>query len=34
MPKAKYNCIYNDLKEKIETEVYAYQEIINAPATQ
>lgn len=28
MPKAKYNCIYNDLKEKIETEVYAYQEIM------
>lgn len=28
MPKAKYNQIYRDLKEKIETEVYAYQEML------
>ncbi len=28
MPKAKYNFIYKDLKEKIETEVYSYQELL------
>ena len=28
MPKAKYNFIYKDLKEKIETEVYSYQEML------
>lgn len=28
MPKAKYNQIYRDLKEKIEAEVYAYQEML------
>ena len=28
MPKAKYDTIYKDLKEKIETEIYAYQEIL------
>lgn len=28
MPKAKYNYIYRDLKEKIETEYYAYQELL------
>ena len=28
MPKAKYNQIYRDLKEKIETEVYSYQEML------
>lgn len=28
MPKAKYDYIYRDLKEKIETEFYAYQEIL------
>ena len=28
MPRAKYDHIYKDLKEKIETEVYAYQEML------
>ena len=28
MPKAKYDHIYRDLKEKIETEYYAYQEML------
>ena len=28
MPKAKYDQIYRDLKEKIETEVYSYQEML------
>lgn len=28
MPKAKYDHIYRDLKEKIETEVYSYQEML------
>ena len=28
MPKAKYNFIYKDLKEKIETEIYSYQEML------
>lgn len=27
MPKAKYDYIYRDLKEKIETEYYTYQEM-------
>lgn len=33
MPKAKYNHIYKDLKEKIETEVYSYQEILPSENT-
>ena len=28
MPKAKYDHIYKDLKEKIETEFYAYQQML------
>ena len=28
MPKAKYDYIYRDLKEKIETEYYTYQELL------
>ena len=28
MPKAKYDYIYRDLKEKIETEYYTYQEML------
>lgn len=28
MPKAKYDQIYRDIKEKIETEYYAYQELL------
>ena len=28
MPRAKYDHIYKDLKEKIETEVYVYQEML------
>lgn len=28
MPKAKYDHIYRDLKEKIETEFYAYQQML------
>ena len=28
MPKAKYDYIYRDLKEKIETEYYAYQDML------
>lgn len=28
MPKAKYDQIYRDLKEKIQTEVYSYQEML------
>lgn len=28
VPKAKYDQIYRDLKEKIETEVYSYQEML------
>ena len=28
MPKAKYDYIYRDLKEKIETEYYSYQEML------
>ena len=28
MPKAIYDMIYRDLKEKIETEQYAYQELL------
>ena len=33
MPKAKYNFIYRDLKEKIETEVYSYQEMLPSENT-
>lgn len=33
MPKAKYNFIYKDLKEKIETEVYSYQEMLPSENT-
>ncbi len=33
MPKAKYNHIYKDLKEKIETEVYSYQEMLPSENT-
>ena len=33
MPKAKYNYIYKDLKEKIETEVYSYQEMLPSENT-
>ena len=28
MPKVIYDMIYRDLKEKIETEQYAYQELL------
>ena len=28
MPKAKYDYIYRDLKEKIETESYSYQDLL------
>ena len=28
MPKAKYDYIYRDLKEKIESEYYTYQEML------
>lgn len=33
MPKAKYDYIYKDLKEKIETEIYAYQEMLPSENT-
>lgn len=33
MPKAKYDHIYRDLKEKIETEVYTYQEMLPSENT-
>lgn len=33
MPKAKYDYIYKDLKEKIETEVYLYQELLPSENT-
>lgn len=33
MPKAKYDAIYKDLKEKIETEIYAYQEMLPSEHT-
>ena len=33
MPKAIYDHIYKDLKEKIETEVYAYQEMLPSENT-
>ena len=33
MPKAKYDVIYRDLKEKIETEVFAYQELLPSEHT-
>ena len=28
MPKAKYDIIYHDLKQKIEDETYAYQDLL------
>ena len=28
MPKSKYEFIYKDLKQKIESEEYAYQELL------
>ena len=28
VPKAKYDMIYHDLKQKIEDETYAYQELL------
>ena len=28
MPRAKYDMIYRDLKEKIEAEQYLYQEML------
>ena len=28
MPKAKYDMIYHDLKQKIEDETYPYQELL------
>lgn len=33
MPKAKYDHIYKDLKEKIETEFYLYQELLPSENT-
>lgn len=33
MPKAKYNHIYKDLKEKIETEAFTYQEMLPSENT-
>lgn len=33
MPKAKYDYIYRDLKEKIETEYYTYQEMLPSEHT-
>lgn len=33
MPKVKYDHIYRDLKEKIETEIYAYQEMLPSENT-
>lgn len=33
MPKAKYDYIYRDLKEKIENEIYAYQEMLPSENT-
>lgn len=33
MPKAKYDYIYRDLKEKIENEYYAYQEMLPSEHT-
>ena len=33
MPKAKYDHIYRDLKEKIENEFYAYQEMLPSEHT-
>ena len=33
MPKAIYDHIYRDLKEKIETEVFAYQELLPSEHT-
>lgn len=33
MPKAKYDYIYRDLKEKIETDIYTYQEMLPSENT-
>ncbi len=33
MPKSKYNTIYKDLKEKIESNEYAYQELLPSENT-
>ena len=33
MPKAKYDYIYRDLKEKIENEYYTYQEMLPSEHT-
>ena len=33
MPKAKYDSIYRDLKEKIETESYSYQDLLPSEHT-
>lgn len=33
MPKSKYNAIYKDLKEKIESNEYAYQELLPSENT-
>ncbi len=33
MPRAKYDYIYRDLKEKIETEVYSYQDMLPSENT-
>ncbi len=33
MPKAKYDTIYRDLKEKIETESFSYQELLPSEHT-
>ena len=33
MPKARYEEIYKDLKQKIETDVFAYQELLPSENT-
>lgn len=33
MPKAKYNMIYKELKEQIENEIFAYQELLPSENT-
>ena len=33
MPKAKYDTIYRDLKEQIESEAFAYQELLPSEHT-
>ena len=33
MPKAKYEEIYKDLKQKIETDVFDYQELLPSENT-